>query len=209
MSSLEEQIKAENTKEIERQLERLSFFSQNGLTTQANRFNELESVLYGLINTLIAGGLINDRKLQKITSLVKENMKEKGEQHAIGILINAPDDPNEEAPTLPMVNCDERLHICKAVCCQMKFALTAEEIEAGTIKWDLGLPYQIRQGKDSYCTHIDKDKKCCTIYDDRPKVCHKFNCTNDKRIWNDFEKMELNHDWIKENITKKEVKFMK
>jgi Fe-S-cluster containining protein len=156
--------------------------------------------LYGLINTLLLGESIDEEKLKEVTAMVSKSMVEKGDQHQLPVYMNAPDVHGEPADSFPMVNCEERLHICKAICCKLKFALEPDEIEGGIVKWDLGIPYQIRQRKDGYCTHIDTKKTCCSIYDDRPKVCRKFNCAYDERIWKDYEKMELNHSWIAENI---------
>jgi Fe-S-cluster containining protein len=204
---LKDQIEQENIKEIERQLERLGFFSQNGLTNLTKRVNELEAALSGLISTLILGANIDEVKLREVTALVRKSMAENGEQHQLAIYMNSPDAPEEVADALPMVNCEERLHVCKAVCCKFKFALEPAEIEGGIVKWDLGIPYQIRQRKDGYCTHMNNEKSCCSIYYDRPNVCRKFNCAYDERIWKDYEKMELNHVWIAENIQEQKFTF--
>jgi hypothetical protein len=54
------------------------------------------------------------------------------------------------------VNCEERLHICKAACCQLDFALSVEEVESGKVKWDLGRPYFIRQDATScHYSHLN------------------------------------------------------
>jgi Fe-S-cluster containining protein len=101
-------------------------------------------------------------------------------------------------------NCEERLHICKAVCCRLQFALSVEEIESGQMKWELGKPYYNRHHEHGYCHQMNLEKKCCSIYENRPSVCRKYSCANDKRIWKDFENMELNQEWIDENLTRKE-----
>ena len=41
-------------------------------------------------------------------------------------------------------------------------------------------------------------------YENRPSVCKKYSCANDKRIWKDFEKMEIDREWIDENLKRKE-----
>ncbi len=207
MTDLESLIAKENKEEFERQLERLGFFTQNGFTSQATRINEIEAVLYGLINTLLKDGTINQEKLESISASVKEDIANKKEQFA-GVSFNfdgSGEIPNQNNP----VNCNERLHICKSICCRLDFALSPEEVEAGKIKWDLGIPYRIRQGSDGYCTHNRKEDRCCGIYNDRPKVCKIYSCAEDKRIWNDFEKMELNEEWIKNNIKAKKVEFVR
>ncbi len=104
------------------------------------------------------------------------------------------------APPAP-VNCAERLPICHAVCCKLAFALTAEEVEAGTARWDLGFPYLIRHGSHGSCVHNDRETGGCTIYADRPGVCRRYSCANDPRIWKDFDGMVLNQEWLDANLS--------
>ena len=92
------------------------------------------------------------------------------------------------------------MHVCHAVCCKLNFALTAPEVEGGAAKWDLGFPYMIRHESNGYCTHNDTATGRCGIYADRPGVCRRYSCATDTRIWKDFDNMELNEDWIRENL---------
>ena len=77
-------------------------------------------------------------------------------------------------------------------CCKMSFALSRQDIEEGTVKWDLGHPYMIAKVEDGYCVHFDKTTCKCKIWENRPVPCRGFDCRNDKRIWLDFEKMVVN-----------------
>jgi Fe-S-cluster containining protein len=108
-------------------------------------------------------------------------------------------DPDNPAPSVA-VNCDERMHVCHAVCCKLNFALTPEEVDGGNVKWDLGFPYMIRHGANGYCSHNDTATGRCTNYANRPGVCHRYSCANDPRIWKDFDNMVLNEDWIRANL---------
>jgi Fe-S-cluster containining protein len=103
-------------------------------------------------------------------------------------------DPNDDTVGRP-VDCAARMPVCHAVCCQLKFALSAEEVEAGKVKWDIGHPYLIRGGRDGYCTHNNPDGGC-GVYADRPGVCRRYTCADDARIWSDFDNMVLNTEWI-------------
>lgn len=63
------------------------------------------------------------------------------------------------------------------------------------MRWDLvGQPYLIDRGKDGYCSHLDRNTFGCTVYENRPVSCRAFDCRQDKRIWLDFEDMEINTD---------------
>jgi Fe-S-cluster containining protein len=99
------------------------------------------------------------------------------------------------------VNCAERMHICHAVCCKLNFALTPQEVDAGKVKWDLGFPYIVRHDADGMCTHNDRATGGCGVYADRPGVCRRYSCANDRRIWKDFERMELNSEWLDKHLS--------
>lgn len=103
-------------------------------------------------------------------------------------------DPPNPAPDAE-INCAERVHLCKAVCCKLNFALTPREVREGKVKWDRRLPYLIAHGENGYCAHLD-DHSGCTIHADRPALCRRFDCRTDGRVWIDFEGMIPNSAWI-------------
>lgn len=108
------------------------------------------------------------------------------------------DAPDAEAPAV--VDCAARMPICHAVCCSLQFPLSAEEVDAGKVRWDLGHPYMIRDSSDGYCCHNDPQSGSCTVYEDRPQVCRGYSCAGDTRIWSDFDGMVLNHQWLDEHL---------
>jgi Fe-S-cluster containining protein len=194
-----------NDNGLERQVERGNLFTHTALSQYSARINEVESFLYAVIDMLTSKGLIPSEELTQAVKQVREEMVVKGEACYPGISLRVDGPADKEF--IP-VNCEERLHICKAVCCKLDFALSAEEIESGKIKWDLGRPYFIRQQpKTCYCTHIEPGTLKCNVYNHRPSVCKKYSCAKDQRIWKDFEKMELNQEWINENIRERKLKF--
>ncbi|WP_046757581.1 YkgJ family cysteine cluster protein [Kordia jejudonensis] len=191
--------------ELERQLERSGYFTHSSLSNQAERINEIESFLYGLIDTLIDDGKVKKEKLEEVVQNVRTETLARKEHFHAGIAIRV--DGEEQKDDFVPVNCDERMHICKGVCCKLNFALSVDEIESGTSKWDLGQPYYIRQKSTGYCTHLDEHKQCCSIYNDRPRVCRKYSCADDSRIWTNFEKMELNTEWIENNLQERKIQL--
>jgi Fe-S-cluster containining protein len=184
---------------LERQVERGCLFNHTVLSGNSDRINEIESFLYGIIDLLVDKGIVTAQDISKASENVSFDMKEKGEIHYPDIAFRVDGVGKKEDSFVP-VNCDERRHICKAVCCGLDFALSVEEVESGRIKWDFGRPYYNRKEQTGQCAHTDPDTKSCQIYHDRPVVCCKYSCADDKRIWKDFNKMELNEEWICENI---------
>jgi Fe-S-cluster containining protein len=89
----------------------------------------------------------------------------------------------------PEVPCNELMPLCQARCCKLSFALSTEDLDEGVIRWDYGQPYLIRQrASDSYCVHNDPETHGCTVHAQRPRVCRRYDCRKDARIWVDYEK---------------------
>lgn len=194
-----------NHHSLERQIIRSSFYTHTTIGKQSERINEIESFLYGLSDLMIKKGIVLPEELATAAEDVRNEMFEKGEQvHAgVGIRIDKSEKDREFIP----VNCDERIHICKAICCKLNFPLSVEEIESGNVKWDLGQPYFIRHEENGYCSHLNTKNKCCSIYNNRPGICRKYSCANDKRIWKDFDNIVLNQEWIESNLKESKIRL--
>jgi hypothetical protein len=169
--------------ELERQVEQGNLFAHSELTKQAARANEAEALLNGLVGLLVQRKVVDADELMAIVEAARPQV-ERDVEVALRV-----DEPGEE----PQIDCAARLPICKAACCRLHFALSVEEIESGSMKWELGRPYFNRHGADGYCHQWDNG---CSIYDERPNPCRVYTCEHDTRIWTDFAAMELNDEWI-------------
>lgn len=84
-------------------------------------------------------------------------------------------------------DCAALIAICEARCCKLSFALSTQDLDEGVIRWDYGQPYLIRQrASDAYCVHNDPTSHFCTVHEHRPRVCRRYDCSKDTRIWIDF-----------------------
>jgi len=90
------------------------------------------------------------------------------------------------------IDCENRIHLCRAACCKLRFALSRQDVEEGIIRWDFGNPYMIAREPDGYCTHLDSATHACSVYDARPLTCRAYDCRKDKRIWLDFDARVVN-----------------
>jgi Fe-S-cluster containining protein len=184
--------------DLERQVERGSLFTHTALSTLAQRTYESESLVLGLVDVLIAEGLVEEGAVADAAEAVRTSLDARGETVGPGLALRM--DPPGQEGAVAEVDCAARMHVCHAVCCKLSFALSAPEVEAGKVRWDLGQPYLIRHEEDGLCTHCDRATGACGVYADRPQTCKGYSCAGDKRIWNDFDKMELNHEWIDEHL---------
>lgn len=196
--------------ELDRQVERGSLFTQATLQRGFRRIGDAEDLLVNLVRALTARGLVSEEELG-VAMTAEETVDPPAPEveddagpvtHAINwptIALRVDDACAGAAPEV-LVDCEARMPVCHAVCCRLKFPLSAEEVDAGAVKWDIGHPYIIRQESDGFCTHNDTSTGGCGVYADRPAVCRRYSCAGDTRIWKDFDAMVLNQEWIDEHL---------
>jgi len=182
--------------QLERQLLRGNLFVHTGLGHLAARLGETESFLYGLIDLLLARGHVSEAELKGTVERIQQELARKNDPPWAGVRFRT--DPEAQRPT--PVSCESRMHVCRAICCRLDFALTLAEVESGAVKWDLGRPYGIRREANGFCTHNDRKTGFCGIHRDKPAICRAYTCAYDQRIWSDFDRMDLNTEWIEENL---------
>jgi Fe-S-cluster containining protein len=186
-------VEPDPLRELERQVERGNVFAHAVLSEHASRAGENEAIIRGLVELLIEREVVQPQDLVAAVDAVRAETKSD-----IEIAIRVDEEPIVPGPP---VDCEARLHVCKAVCCRLRFPLSVEEVESGgPIKWDLGRPYFNRHGDDGYCHQSDGETRGCNVYDDRPAPCRQYSCVGDDRIWKDFDAMELNQEWIDDRL---------
>lgn len=185
--------------QLERQVERGYKFSHTVIGESMLRTSELQVLLHGLLDTLLAKGITTETELLSAMQKVREELAKRDEFNWQRAMIR--NDATDEKKPVAEVDCNARLHLCKSACCKLDFALNIPELETAEIKWDLGRPYFIRHDSNGYCSHLDCETGGCGVYEKRPGVCRGYSCAKDERIWTDFDKMELNHEWIETNLS--------
>jgi hypothetical protein len=83
------------------------------------------------------------------------------------------------------VECEKYLSHCQARCCTLIFALTKEEVKQGIAQYNKKRPYFIARDNDGYCPHLDRFNYRCSIWENRPLRCRRYDCRNDDHIWPD------------------------
>jgi Fe-S-cluster containining protein len=191
--------------ELEQQLRHHSLFLQAVTEQQGKLTTKLDAYVTGLLDVLIEQGVLDPEALQQA---IERNRRAEEEaaaaRHQDGklpawptVVVRDDTEPLDVAEATAIVDCADRMAICHAACCSLPFPLSVGEIEGGQVKWDLGHPYMIRHDEDGWCAHNDRGTGGCTIYDDRPAVCRGYDCSQDERIWKDFEAKILNEEFFR------------
>jgi len=148
---------------------------------------EVTAFAYALIELLIEKGLLTEAELDERKRQVGQRLVRKFNQAGMAAEIQESAIDKYEFEGGPKIDCENRVHLCKAACCRLRFPLSAQDIEEGVVKWDLPHPYLIARGADGYCSHLERGGGHCAIYQHRPLPCRAYDCRNDQRIWADFD----------------------
>ena len=155
--------------------------------TNTTKTLEVTAFAYAVIDLLIEKGLLDEDELnerkRKIGQRLVENFNDQGMHVAIQ---DSPVDKYRFEGG-PRIDCENRIGLCKAACCRLRFPLSRQDLEEGVVKWELSRPYLIARKPSGYCAHLEEAGGHCSIYENRPLPCRAYDCRGDERIWADFE----------------------
>lgn len=164
-------------------------YTHNRLNANARQAREAAAYIYALIELLDAKGLISPAELEPIRESMEQALVDKHRHEGNGVAFQDPEMDKYTFAGAAQIDCASRVHLCRASCCRLPFALSRQDVREGVVHWDLGQPYLIEHGADGYCTHMARGSCACTIYAHRPVPCRGYDCRQDRRIWLDFDRM--------------------
>jgi hypothetical protein len=169
-------------------------YTHSRLNATTTKTLEAASFLYALIELLSERGLIAVEELDERKRDVGQRLAKQFSDQGMGAMLQDPEYDKYTFQGGVKIDCENRLHLCKAACCRLPFALSKQDVREGIVRWNLGQPYLIDQGNDGYCVHLQRASCRCGIYEQRPVPCRGYDCRHDQRIWLDFERKLPNPD---------------
>ncbi len=144
------------------------------------------ALLYSTIELLLSKGVIHLDQLESRKQELMQSLPESKPTNPKVHMVEAPD--KYSVRDTPVIDCAKRYGLCHGACCKLWFSLTAQDLDERIVKWNYAQPYGIAQGADGRCVHQDRGSCKCGIYENRPHICRTYDCSVDKRIWQDFDK---------------------
>jgi Fe-S-cluster containining protein len=183
---------------LDETLSKIYDYLSQGLVYTHTRINdntkknlEATSFLYALIELLNEKGLLTIKELDERKKQVAERLIRRFTETGIGLMYQEPEYDKYTFEHEAQIDCQDRLHICKAICCKIPFALSRQDVEEGIVRWDFGRPYLIAHDSDGYCVHLNRETYKCTVHENRPVPCRGFSCKDNEKwpLWlNDGQK---------------------
>jgi Fe-S-cluster containining protein len=155
---------------------------------------DIASFAYAAIEILAERGLLTIEELDERRKAAADRFVAQLRQDGVGAAYQDPELEKYGFDGSVEIDCASRLHLCKAACCRLRFALSRQDVEEGIVQWDFSHPYFIACGDDGYCRHLDRDAMACSIHANRPVPCRAYDCRGDARIWSDFERRVVSPD---------------
>lgn len=167
-------------------------YTHSRANSNTSRVLEAASFLYALIELLKEKGIITIEELDERKETVSKRVEKRFLDKGMGVHLQEPEQDKYTVQGAIEIDCENRVHLCKAACCRLWFPLSKQDIDEGVVRWDLRYPYIIAQDAEGYCKHLNRGTCHCTVYENRPLPCKTFDCRKDKRIWVDFENKVIN-----------------
>lgn len=167
-------------------------YTHNRANANTGAAHEANAALRVLVDLLVEQGLVERQDFEARCLESSEQLRREDVERGMAVAMQNFPESKYEFKGAPEIDCDRRIELCKTACCRLPFALSLQDVREGRVKWDVGQPYMNARGPDGYCLHLDRCSRSCAIYESRPIPCRGYDCRNDKRIWVDFEKREIN-----------------
>lgn len=167
-------------------------YSHNRANANTTELHQTAVTIHAVVEMLIERGVLDRETLDARRKAAAEHLRQHYLERGMAVAVQEFGLSKYQFQGGAVIDCENRLHLCKAACCKLPFALSKEDVEEGSVRWDLGRPYVIAHGQDHYCVHLDQEQHTCGIYAQRPIPCRGYDCRQDKRIWVDFDNMVIN-----------------
>jgi Putative zinc- or iron-chelating domain len=167
-------------------------YVHNRANANTGTLHETRSTLEALVGLLVDAQILRRDALDERRDAAAERLRDDFVERGMAVAIQEFGVSKYDFAGGAEIDCEARLELCHAACCKLPLALSSEDVEEGTVRWDLGRPYMIAHGDDHYCVHMDRGTHRCGVYDQRPIPCRGYDCRHDERIWIDFERRIVN-----------------
>ena len=185
-------LPATTTEALGRDLLRGLIYTHNRANANTAEAHQANATLRALVGMLIEQGLVDGEAFNARRTRAAEDLRREYVERGMAVALQEFGVSKYEFTGGAEIDCEGRLHLCKAACCRLPLALSKEDVQEGIVKWNLGQPYINVRDRDGYCAHLERGACRCSVYQQRPIPCRGYDCRGDKRIWIDFEKREIN-----------------
>jgi uncharacterized protein len=143
-----------------------------------------QATVEALVELLVKAGVIDAGEFAALRERAADRISREREGSWDGPNITVEDTAQPDV----VIDCRSRHAACGAACCTLyRIVLTEAEVRAGKLVWDLAAPYELPRAADGRCANLDPATLQCAVWDNRPHVCRRYDCSSDRDVWKDFD----------------------
>ena len=155
-------------------------YVHNRANANTGELHETRSTLDALVDLLVDARVLDRDALEERRADAAACLRDDFVRRGMAVAIQEFGVSKYDFEGAAEIDCETRLPLCRAACCKLPLALSAEDVEEGVVRWDLGHPYMIAHGDDHYCVHMDRRTHRCGVYEQRPIPCRGYDCRRDE-----------------------------
>jgi Fe-S-cluster containining protein len=167
-------------------------YVHNRANANTAEVHEANATLHALVDLLVERGLVDNESLAARRKQASHQLRQEYLERGMAVAMQEFGVSKYDFKGAAEIDCESRIHLCKAACCRLPFALSKEDVQEGIVKWTLGQPYLNARNGDGDCAHLERGTCRCSIYNHRPIPCRGYDCRKDQRIWVNFEEKVIN-----------------
>jgi Fe-S-cluster containining protein len=182
----------EGTTETDDAVRRGLIYAHNRANANTAQVHQANATLQAMVDILVERGLLDPGELEARRSAAAEALRKAYVQRGMAVAMQDFGVSKYRFQHASEVDCENRVHLCRAACCKLPLALSKEDVQESVVCWELDQPYMIAHAAEGYCVHMDREAHRCGVYEQRPIPCRGYDCSKDERIWLDFENKVVN-----------------
>ena len=164
-------------------------YTHDRANANTTELEEAAKTVDALVELLVDRGVVTREELDAATERAREPVRRRFLTRGMAVIRQDFDVSKHDYKGSQPIDCENRIHACKASCCRLQIGLSGEDVTEGILHWDPGQPYALAKREDGWCVHSEHGTGRCTVYEHRPIPCRAFDCREDSRIWVDFDAM--------------------
>ena len=116
-------------------------YAHNRANANTAAAHEANATLHALVELLVERGVMDGETFQARREQAAEQLRREYLERGMAVAMQEFGVSKYEFKGGAEIDCEDRLHLCKAACCRLPFALSKQDVQEGIVKWDLGQPY--------------------------------------------------------------------
>jgi hypothetical protein len=113
-------------------------YVHNRANANTAEVHDANATLHALVELLVERGLVDNESLAARRKRASDQLRREYLERGMAVAMQEFGISKYEFKGAAGIDCESRIHLCKAACCRLPFALSKEDLQEGIVKWTSG-----------------------------------------------------------------------